>query len=75
MYFKPDEVDIKEPPIIVKRMKSMDASKLDEYVLIPEVDMDEVIAKKTAAIPSFGIIKQQKSKVSVRMIIPKCRSS
>ena len=39
-------------------MKSMDASKLDEYVLIPEVDIDEVIAKKTAAIPSFGIIKK-----------------
>ena len=32
-------------------MKSRDASKLEEYVLIPEVDKDEVTAKKTEAIP------------------------
>ena len=56
-------------------MKSRDASKLEEYVLIPEVDKDEVTAKKTAAIPSFGIIKKYKNKVSVRTIIPKWKSS
>ena len=58
MYLIPDEVDIKDPPIIVKRMQKRDMSKLrkranDEYVLIPDVDIDEVTAKNTPAIPSF----------------------
>ena len=80
MYLIPDEVDIKDPPIIVKRMQKRDMSKLrkranDEYVVMPDVDIDEVTARKTAAIPSFGIMKKQKSKVSVIMIIPKCKSS
>ena len=41
-------------------MKSKDTSKLEEYVLMPDVDIDEVTAKKKAAIPSFGIIKKKK---------------
>ena len=63
MYLIPDEVDIKDPPIIVKRMQKRDMSKLrkranDEYVVIPDVDIEEVIAKKTSAIPSVGIKKK-----------------
>ena len=53
----PDEVDINDPPIIVKRMKKRDASKLEEYVEIPEVEIEDVIAKKTLKIPSLRIIK------------------
>ena len=39
-------------------MKKRDTSKLAEYVAIPDVDMDEVTAKKTLAILSFGRIKK-----------------
>ena len=63
MYLIPDEVDIKDPPIIVKRIQKRDMSKLRElanveYVVIPDVDIEEVIAKKTSAIPSVGIKKK-----------------
>ena len=44
MYLIPDEVDIKEPPIIVKIIKKKDTSKLEEYMEMPEVDIDVVIA-------------------------------
>ena len=58
MYLKPDEVDIKDPPIIDNNMNNKDASKFDVYVLIPEVETEEVIERNTLAIPSLGIIKK-----------------
>jgi|ETN01SMinimDraft_4_1059930.scaffolds.fasta_scaffold662266_1 hypothetical protein len=63
MYLIPDEVDNKDPPIIVKSIQKRDMSKLREgpneaYVVMPDVDIDEVITKKTSAIPSLGIKKK-----------------
>ena len=58
MYLKPDEVDIKEPPTIVSNIKNKDKSKFDEYIDIPEVEIDEIIARKTLEKPWFGIIKK-----------------
>ena len=58
MYFKPDDVDIKDPPTIVKRIKNRETSKLDEYVDIPVVEIDEVTARKIVATSSLGIIKK-----------------
>jgi len=52
IYLNPDDVDIKDPPIIVSRIKNNDKSVLDEYTDIPDVESDEVIAKKTLLIPS-----------------------
>ena len=36
MYFKPDEVPINEPPIIVSSIKNSEKSKLEENVDIPD---------------------------------------
>ena len=58
MYFKPEDVDIKDPPTIVKRIKNSETSKLDEYVDIPDVEIDEVTASKILANPSLEIIKK-----------------
>tara|TARA_B110000438_G_scaffold260576_1_gene270712 strand:+ start:1455 stop:1610 length:156 start_codon:yes stop_codon:yes gene_type:complete len=51
-------VDTKEPPIIVKSIKNKDKSKLDEYVEIPDVDIEDTIANKTFKKPSSGITKK-----------------
>ena len=51
-------MDIKDPPTIVKRTKNRDTSKFDEYVAIPDVEIEEVIARKTLANSSLGIIKK-----------------
>ena len=51
IYLNPDDVDITEPPTIVKSRKNSDVSRFDEYVEIPEVDIEDVIAKNTLAIP------------------------
>ena len=51
-------MDIKDPPTIVKRIKNNETSKLDEYIAIPDVEIDEVIERKTPAIPSLGMIKK-----------------
>ena len=51
-------MDIKEPPTIANNMKNKDKSKSDEYVEIPEVEMDDVIANNTLAKPSSGITKK-----------------
>ena len=58
MYFKPEDVDIKDPPTIVKRIKNSETSKLDEYVDIPDVEIDEVTARTILANPSLEIIKK-----------------
>ena len=58
IYFKPEDVDIKDPPTIVKRIKNSEMSKSEEYVDIPEVEMDEVTARKILATVSLGIIKK-----------------
>ena len=65
MYFKPDEVPINEPPIIVSSIKNSEKSKLEENVDIPEVDKEEVIAKKTATKSWFGITKKLKKIVNI----------
>ena len=58
MYLKPDEVDIKEPPTIVSNIKNKDKSKFDVYIDIPEVEIDEMIDRRTLEKPWFGIIKK-----------------
>ena len=58
MYFKPEDVEIKDPPTIVKRIKNVETSKSDEYVAIPDVEIDEVTARKMLATPSLEIIKK-----------------
>ena len=58
MYFKPEDVEIKDPPTIVKRIKNVETSKSDEYVAIPDVEIDEVTARKILANPSLEIIKK-----------------
>ena len=58
IYFKPEDVDIKDPPIIVKRIKNSETSTLDEYIDIPDVEIDEVTARKMLATPSLEIIKK-----------------
>ena len=58
MYLKPEDVDIKDPPTIVNNIKNKDKSRFEEYVDIPDVEIDEVIAKNTLANPSFGITKK-----------------
>jgi len=58
MYLNPDDVDTKEPPIMVKRIKNKDTSKFEAYVVIPDVDIEEITANNILKIPSFGIIKK-----------------
>ena len=58
MYLKPDDVDIKDPPTIVNNIRNKDISKFDEYVDIPEVEIEDVMERNTLAIPSLGIIKK-----------------
>ena len=58
IYFKPEDVDIKDPPTIVNRIKNSEMSKSEEYVDIPEVEIDEVTASKTLATPSLEIAKK-----------------
>ena len=58
IYLNPDDVDTREPPITVSRIKNNDKSVLDEYTDIPDVESDEVIAKKTLLSLSWGIIKK-----------------
>ena len=45
-------------PQDVKRIKKSETSKLDVYVDIPDVEIDEVIASKILAIPSLEVIKK-----------------
>ena len=56
MYLKPDDVDTKEPPTMVRRIKNKETSWLEAYVVIPDVDIEEITANNMLKIPSFGII-------------------
>ena len=58
MYLKPEEVDISDPPTIVKRIKNKDTSKFEEKVVIPDVEIDDIIAKNTLANPSLENTKK-----------------
>ena len=58
MYLNPEDVDIIEPPTIVSNIKNKETSKSNEYVEMPEVEIDEVIARNILARPSDGIIKK-----------------
>ena len=51
-------MDIKDPPTIVNNIKNKDRSKFEEWVVIPEVEIDDVIAKNRLATPSFGTTKK-----------------
>ena len=42
MYLNPEDVDIKDPPIIVNSIKNNDKSRFDEWVVIPTVDIEVV---------------------------------
>ena len=44
-----DDVDITEPPTIVNNMKNNDKTKFGEQFVIPDVEIDDVIAKNTLA--------------------------
>ena len=50
-------VGIKPPEDIVVKDR-LNESKFEEYVVIPDVEIDDVIANKTLANLSFGIIKK-----------------
>ena len=58
MYLKPEDVDINDPPTIVNNIKNNDKSTCEEYVEIPDVEIDDVIANNTLAKPSSGIMKK-----------------
>ena len=48
---------------MVNNIKNNDKSRFKEYTVIPEVETDEMIAKKTLKKFSFGIMKKNTSKV------------
>ena len=54
----PDEVDIKDPPTIVNKINNKDKSSLGAYVVIPDVEIEEIIESKIFTIPSPGLIKK-----------------
>ena len=58
MYLNHEDVDITDPPTIVNKIKNNDKSTFGVYVVIPEVEIDEVIAKSTLAKSSFGTTKK-----------------
>ena len=43
---------------MLNNIKNNDKSICEEYVEIPDVEIDDVIANNTLANPSFGIIKK-----------------
>ena len=51
-------MDIKDPPTIVNNIRNKDKSKFDVYVVIPDVEIDDVIAKKILGNPSSWTIKK-----------------
>ena len=56
-------------------MKNNDKSKFDEYMDMPEVEIEVVIDNKTLANPSVGITKKYKKILSKKIINTKCISS
>ena len=58
VYLKPEEVEITVPPIIVSSIKNKDRSKFEEYVVTPDVEIEEIIAKNTLTKPTSEIIKK-----------------
>ena len=44
--------------MIVKRTKNIETSTLDEYIDMPDVEIDEVTARKILATPSLEITKK-----------------
>ena len=56
--FKPDVVEIAEPPITVKIINNRETSSLEEYIEIPTVDIEETTFKKIFATPSSCIKKK-----------------
>ena len=57
MYLKPDEVDINEPPTIVKSMKNSERSKSGAVNVMPDVESEETIEKKTLTNILSSLIK------------------
>ena len=51
-------MDIRDPPTIVKIVKNNEASNCPVYIVIPEVEIDDVTAKITFEKPASGIIKK-----------------
>ena len=49
---------------ILKGSRTIDKSIFDEQIVIPEVEIDDMIAKNTLTNISFGITKKQISSVS-----------
>ena len=43
---------------MVKNIKNNDKSRFEEQVVVPDVEIDDIIAKNTAAKPSSGITKK-----------------
>ena len=71
MYLIPDEVDIKEPPIIVNNIKNMDILGFEKCKPIPDVDSDEVVARKKLEMFTSGRIKKLKIKIIKTIIATK----
>ena len=59
----------------VRRIKNKETSRFDEYVEMPDVDIDDITAKKTLGIPSCENTKKYKNNVSKRIVTTKCISS
>ena len=57
-YLKPEEVYINEPPTKVNNIKNNDKSSYDVWIKIPEVEIDEVIARKILTKSFCGIKKK-----------------
>ena len=53
----------------------MDISNSDEYKLIPDVEIQETIIKKTLKKPSLGIIRKYINNMEKKIITIKCKSS
>tara|TARA_B110000438_G_C15346501_1_gene450227 strand:+ start:320 stop:535 length:216 start_codon:yes stop_codon:yes gene_type:complete len=65
VYLKPEDVDIKDPPITVNNIRNKDKSKLDGEVVIPDVAIDDTIPRNVLKKFSFGTTKKYKKKVII----------
>ena len=74
-YFIPDEVEIADPPTIVRIIKKIDKSNSDECKLIPDVEIQETIIKKIFKKPSFGVMRKYINSIVRKMMIIKWKSS
>ena len=58
VYLKPDEVEIKDPPTIVRSIKNKAELLLSEYIAKPDVAIEDVTDNKMFAKLSSEFIKK-----------------